>query len=62
MKTKSHEQALVHQLLIGKDVAYLARVLEKSKKTIYRWISGENKPCLETYKRLVELHAKNQTK
>jgi hypothetical protein len=58
----SYEQVLISELLRGKDVAHLSRVLKVAKKTIYRWINGECKPCLGTYKTLVELHAKNKVK
>lgn len=59
---QSHEQLIISEILKGKDVTHLSRVLKVAKKTVYRWISGEHKPTCTTYKKLVELHAKNKIK
>ena len=53
----SNEQQLVHDVLKVKFLPVLSQILRVSKKSIYRWINGDNKPNLEHYlkmKRILE--------
>jgi predicted transcriptional regulator len=50
--TITNEQRLVYEVLQIKFLPVLSQILGVSKKTIYRWINGDNKPSLDHYLQL----------
>ena len=50
--TITNAQKLVYDVLKIKFLPVLSQILGVSKKTIYRWINGDNKPSLDHYLQL----------
>jgi len=56
MSVITHEQTLIRDVLRGRDVKILSQILRVSQKTIYRWINGDCKPSLSSYKKMMGLN------
>jgi DNA-binding transcriptional regulator YiaG len=64
MSEITREQKLVYDVLKIKFLPVLSQILGVSKKTIYRWQNGDNKPNLAHYLQLQGIlsHEKNKAK
>lgn len=62
MSEITREQKLVYDVLKIKFLPVLSQILGVSKKTIYRWQNGDNKPNLDHYLQLQGILANEKNK